>query len=374
MASESASKPMIIATAGHVDHGKTALVRALTGIDTDRLPQERARGLTIDLGFAYVPLGDGRLLGFVDVPGHQRFIKNMLAGVANVDHALLVVAADDGVMPQTVEHVEILDLLGVARATVAITKADKVEAARSDDVEAEVRALLDRTGMTAENLFRTCVHSLEGIGPLRAHLAALAQTHAGPPPAGQFRLAVDRAFVLHGIGVVVTGSVHAGIARLGDTVTVAPAGATARLRALRIHDRDVSQVQAGDRCAMQLSGVALDDLRRGVWIAAGPNQATRRIDVDLRLVGCERPLRHWTPAHLHIGTGTHLPRRAPLRHHRPGRRKCGCGASPRQAHCGVGDAEVHPQGSGGETHPRRRLGSRSAAAGTPQQGGATGAA
>jgi selenocysteine-specific elongation factor len=293
---------MIIATAGHVDHGKTSLVRALTGVDTDRLPEERARGLTIDLGFAYVPLSDGRLLGFVDVPGHQRFIKNMLAGVSNVDHALLVVAADDGVMPQTVEHVEILDLLGVARATVAITKTDKVAAARSDDVEAQIRALLSHTRVTVENVFRTSVHRLEGFGPLRAHLADLVQTHAGPPPAGQFRLAVDRAFILHGVGVVVTGSVHAGIARVGETVTVAPAGATARVRSLRIHDRDMSQAQAGDRCAMQLSGVTLDDLRRGVWITAGPNQATQRIEVDLRLIGRERPLRHWTPAHLHIGT------------------------------------------------------------------------
>ncbi|HKD28792.1 MAG TPA: GTP-binding protein, partial [Xanthobacteraceae bacterium] len=140
---------MIIATAGHVDHGKTSLVRALTGIDTARLPEERARGLTIDLGFAYVPLPDGGLLGFVDVPGHQRFIKNMLAGVGNVDHALLVVAADDGVMPQTIEHVEILDLLGVARATIAITKIDKVEAARSEEVETEVRALLGQLPIVA---------------------------------------------------------------------------------------------------------------------------------------------------------------------------------------------------------------------------------
>jgi selenocysteine-specific elongation factor len=293
---------MIIATAGHVDHGKTSLVRALTGVDTDRLPEERARGLTIDLGFAYVPLPDGRLLGFVDVPGHQRFIRNMLAGVSNVDHALLVVAADDGLMPQTIEHVEILDLLGVPRATVAITKTDKVEAARSDDVEADIRALLSHTRITVENVFRTCVHRREGIGPLRAHIAGLAQTHVGPPPAGEFRLAVDRAFILHGVGVVVTGSVHAGIARLGETVTVAPAGATARVRSLRIHDRDMSLVQAGDRCAMQLSGVALDDLRRGVWIATGPNQATQRIEVDLRLAGREPPLRHWTAAHLHIGT------------------------------------------------------------------------
>jgi selenocysteine-specific elongation factor len=293
---------MIIATAGHVDHGKTALVRVLTGVDTDRLPEERARGLTIDLGFAYAPLPDGRLIGFVDVPGHQRFIKNMLAGVSNVDHGLLVVAADDGVMPQTVEHVEILDLLGVARVTVAITKTDKVEAARSDDVEGEIRALLSHTRITVESVFRTCVHRLQSIGPLRAHIAALAQTHVRPPSAGQFRLAVDRAFILHGVGVVVTGSVHAGVARLGEIVTVAPAGATARVRSLRIHDRDVSQVQAGDRCAMQLSGVGLDDLRRGVWITAGPNQATQRLEVDLRLVGFERPLRHWTPAHLHIGT------------------------------------------------------------------------
>jgi selenocysteine-specific elongation factor len=292
---------MIIATAGHVDHGKTALVRALTGIDTDRLPEEKARGLTIDLGFAYVPLPDGRLLGFVDVPGHQRFIKNMLAGVGNVDHALLVVAADDGVMPQTVEHMDILDLLGVDRATVAITKIDKVGAGRSEEVEAEIRTLLGHTRIAVEEVFRTSIHTHEGIAALRAHIAALAQAHAAPPPAGRFRLAVDRAFIVHGVGVVATGSVHTGVARVGETVTVAPAGALARLRGLRIHDRDVSSVQAGDRCAIHLSGVALDDLRRGVWIAAGPNQATQRIEVELRLFGRERPLRHWTPAHLHIG-------------------------------------------------------------------------
>jgi selenocysteine-specific elongation factor len=293
---------MIIATAGHVDHGKTSLVRALTGIDTDRLPEEKARGLTIDLGFAYVPLPDGQILGFVDVPGHQRFIKNMLAGVGNVDRALLVVAADDGVMPQTVEHVEILDLLGVAQATVAITKIDKAEAARGEEVEAEIRALLGHTRVTIENVFRVSVRTQEGIGRLRDCITALAQAHVAPPPAGRFRLAVDRAFILHGVGVVVTGSVHAGVARVGETVTVAPAGATARLRALRIHDREVPLVQAGDRCAIQLSGVALDDLRRGVWITAGENQTTQRIEVDLCLFGRERPLRHWTAAHLHIGT------------------------------------------------------------------------
>src|SRR5262249_31720973 len=161
--------------------------------------------------------------------------------------------------------------------------------------------LLGHTRIAVENVFHTSVHTHEGIGALRARIAALAQAHAAPPPTGRFRLAVDRAFIVHGVGVVATGSVHAGVARVGETVTVAPAGATARLRGLRIHDRDVSSVQAGNRCAIHLSGVALDDVRRGVWIAAGPNQATERIDVELRLFGRERPLRHWTPAHLHIG-------------------------------------------------------------------------
>lgn len=292
---------MIIATAGHVDHGKTSLVRALTGVDTDRLPEEKARGLTIDLGFAYVPLPDGRLIGFVDVPGHQRFIKNMLAGVGNVDHALVVVAADDGVMPQTVEHVEILDLLGVAQATVAITKIDKVAAGRSEEVEAEIRALLANTRIEAGEFIRTSVRTHEGIAALRTRIIAATQAYTAPPAAGRFRLAVDRVFILHGVGVVATGSVHAGVARAGETVMVAPADHTARLRGLRIHDREVSSVQAGDRCAINLSGIGRDDLQRGVWIIGGPNQATQRLDVELRLFGRERPLRHWTPAHLHIG-------------------------------------------------------------------------
>ena len=292
---------MIIATAGHVDHGKTALVHALTGVDTDRLPEEKTRGLTVDLGFAYMPLPGGRLLGFVDVPGHQRFIRNMLAGVGNVDHALVVVAADDGVMPQTVEHVEILDLLSVAEATVAITKIDKVAPGRCEEVEAQIRVLLGNTRIEVREFVRTSVRSYEGITALRVRIAAMAQTHVSAPAAGRFRMAIDRAFVLRGAGVVATGSVHAGIACTGETITVAPTGHTARLRGLRIHDRTVPTVQAGDRCAINLSGVELDDLRRGVWLIAGCNQATRRLDVELRLFRRERPLRHWTPAHLHIG-------------------------------------------------------------------------
>ena len=294
-------QPMIIATAGHVDHGKTSLVRTLTGVDTDRLPEEKARGLTIDLGFAYLPLPDGALIGFVDVPGHQRFVKNMLAGVGNVDHALLVVAADDGVMPQTVEHVEILDLLSVAKATIAVTKIDKVAAERCLEVEAEIRALLATTRIQPGAFIRTSVRTQEGIAALRDHVTTVAQTHVAASVSGRFRLAIDRAFILHGVGIVVTGSVHAGVTHAGETVTIAPAGQTARLRGLRMHDRKVPSVQAGDRCAVNLSGVSLDDLRRGVWIVTGPNQATQRLEVDLRLFGRERPLRHWTPAHLHVG-------------------------------------------------------------------------
>src|ERR1700719_4426360 len=161
---------MIIATAGHVDHGKTSLVRALTGVDTDRLPEEKARGLTIDLGFAYMPLPDGRLIGFVDVPGHQRFIKNMLAGVGNVDHALVVVAADDGVMAQTIEHVEILGLLGVAAATVAITKIDRVEEGRCGEVETDIRALLASAGIATAAAIPTSVRTGEAIAALHAHI------------------------------------------------------------------------------------------------------------------------------------------------------------------------------------------------------------
>jgi selenocysteine-specific elongation factor len=300
---------MIVATAGHVDHGKTALIAALTGVDTDRLPEEKARGLTIDLGFAYLPLPDGGLIGFVDVPGHKRFIKNMLAGVGNIDHALVAVAADDGVMPQTVEHAEILDLLDVARVTVAVTKSDRVAPARCAEVEAAIRGLIRNARIDA--VIPTSVRTGEGIAALRDRLVASAAEQAAAPPAGRFRMAVDRAFTLHGIGVVVTGSVHAGEARAGESVTIAPGGHAARLRGLRIHDRTVETVRAGDRCAAQLAGVSLDEVRRGDWIVAGECRPVARLDVALRLLPGKPPLRQSTQAHLHIGAAD-LPCRVAL--------------------------------------------------------------
>ncbi len=301
---------MIIATAGHVDHGKTSLVRALTGVDTDRLPEEKARGLTIDLGFAYMPLPDGRIVGFVDVPGHQRFIKNMLAGVANVDHALVVVAADDGVMPQTVEHVQILDLLGVKHASIAITKSDKAAASRCDEVATQARALVGENRI--DRVIRTSIRDGEGIDDLRTHIEGVAARHVAVPAAGRFRMAVDRAFIVHGVGVVVTGSVHAGAAALGDEMTIAPAGHPVRLRGLRIHDRAVDSVRAGDRCAVQLAGVALEDVKRGDWIVAGPNRTTARLDVELTLFGRKRSSRQRPDLHLHIGAGVRPCRVVPI--------------------------------------------------------------
>jgi selenocysteine-specific elongation factor len=301
---------MIIATAGHVDHGKTSLVRAITGVDTDRLPEEKARGLTIDLGFAYMSLPDGRIVGFVDVPGHQRFIKNMLAGVANVDHALVVVAADDGVMPQTVEHVQILNLLGVRHASIAITKCDKAAASRCDEVAAQSRALVGENRI--DRVIRTSIRDGEGIDDLRTHIEDVAARHAAAPAAGRFRMAVDRAFIVHGVGVVVTGSVHAGAAVLGDEMTIAPAGLSVRLRGLRIHDRTVDSVRTGDRCAAQLASIALEDVKRGDWIVAGPNRTTARLDVELTLFGRNRSSRQRPDLHLHIGAGVRPCRVVPI--------------------------------------------------------------
>src|SRR5712672_3378990 len=204
-----AARPMILATAGHIDHGKTALIRALTGVDADRLPEEKRRGLTIDLGFAYVAMPDGTELGFVDVPGHERFLPNMLAGVLSIDRVLLVVAADDGPRPQTLEHLDILDLTGVPEVTAVITKIDRVEASRAGAVAAEVEALLAAAGFAASPIFPVSSRTGEGIAALAQHLQKSAQvaerSRAVASASGLFRMPINRAFTLPGIGLVVTG-------------------------------------------------------------------------------------------------------------------------------------------------------------------------
>jgi len=201
---------VIIATAGHIDHGKTVLVKALTGVDTDRLPEEKQRGVSIDLGFAYDTIGDGIRVGFVDVPGHERFVRNMLAGVTGIDFALLVVAADDGPMPQTQEHLAILDLLGVGTGAVALTKIDRVTPDRVEEVRRDIDAMIAKTGLAGSTVFPLSAMTGEGVPELRQHLAAAAAAHADQRRPGFFRLAVDRCFTLTGAGVVVTGTVFSG--------------------------------------------------------------------------------------------------------------------------------------------------------------------
>lgn len=295
---------MIVATAGHIDHGKTSLVRAMTGADTDRLPEEKHRGLSIDLGFAYEHAEDGSTLGFVDVPGHERFIRNMLAGVTGVDYALLVVAADDGPMPQTIEHLAILDLLGVCRGAVVVSKTDRVPPSRVDAVADDVRILLADTALASAPTFKVSSTAGDGIDPLRKHLWQEARRFRRENTGGGFRLAVDRAFTLVGSGSVVTGIVSSGTVRVGDRLVHSPAGDDVRVRTIHVNGRPSECGVAGDRCALNLAGAEMrrNKIERGDWILSPALHApTDRLDAKLRLLGsATQPLRHWTPVHLHL--------------------------------------------------------------------------
>ncbi len=269
---------MIIATAGHVDHGKTSLVRAITGVDTDRLPEEKARGLTIDLGFAYHDLANGQRLGFVDVPGHERFIRNMLAGVSGIDYALLVVAVDDGPMPQTEEHLAILDLLGVTQGAVALTKIDRVDRTRVEEVAELTQLMLEPTGLAAAPVFPVSALNGEGVQALQSHLEGTAEAVAARVPSGNFRLAIDRTFTIQGAGLVVTGTVFSGAVALGDQVVLSPLGLPVRVRGIHAQNRSASQGQVGERLALNIAGANVDKslVHRGDWILAAPAHAPSR--------------------------------------------------------------------------------------------------
>ena len=243
---------VIIGLAGHIDHGKTALVRALTGVEGDRLKEEKARGVTIDLGFAFMPTTAGTQLGFIDVPGHERFIRTMLAGASGIDFALLAVAADDGIMPQTREHLAILDLLGVDRGVVVVTKADLAATERLAEVVALARALIAGTTLADAKVFAVSAVTGRGVEALRVHLEAAAGEARDRSQGTRFRLAVDRVFTLARVGVVVTGTVVAGSVSVGDRVQISPSGLTARVRSLRAQNRVSETARAGDRCALNL--------------------------------------------------------------------------------------------------------------------------
>jgi selenocysteine-specific elongation factor len=307
---------MIIGTAGHIDHGKTTLVKALTGVDADRLPEEKARGITLDLGYAYTPLPGGNVLGFVDVPGHEKLVHNMLAGATGIDFVLLVVAADDGPMPQTREHLQILDLLDLDAGAIALTKIDTVGAERAGQAEAEIATLLSITGLASAPVFRVSSVTGQGVDVLRLHLEAEAARLPARARGGYFRLAIDRCFTLVGAGTIVTGTVYSGEVAVGDSLIVSPAGIEVRVRSIHAQNQPAQRGFAGHRCALNLVGEGFDKSRvqRGHWaVAASVHAPTQRLDVQLRLLASEDvPLAHWSPAHVHLAASEAMGRVALL--------------------------------------------------------------
>jgi selenocysteine-specific elongation factor len=297
------TRDLILGTAGHIDHGKTSLVKALTGIDCDRLPEEKARGITIDIGFAILDLPPYRL-GIVDVPGHERFVKNMLAGATGIDLALLVVAADDSVMPQTREHLEILRLLGLRHGVIALTKCDLVDETTREVVELEIRELVQGTFLENAPLIATSANSGQGIAELKAAIAEACRHVEERRGRQWFRLAIDRSFIVQGHGTVVTGSVTSGNVRVGEEVEWLPRGQRVRVRSLQNHDRSVEEVHVGQRAAINLAGVHHEDVVRGQELATpGYLTPSRVMTVRLHcLADMKRPIKHRMPARFHIGT------------------------------------------------------------------------
>jgi selenocysteine-specific elongation factor len=297
---------LILGTAGHIDHGKTSLVRALTGTDTDRLPEEKQRGITIELGFAELQL-DAYRLGIVDVPGHERFVRQMLAGATGMDLVLLVVAADDSVKPQTREHLEVLRLLDLPAGVIALTKVDMADPEWVELVEAEVRELVAGTFLENAAIVRTSATTGEGIEELRMVLSAAAETAMAVRPRsldGPFRMAIDRAFTIAGHGTVVTGSVLRGRARVGDQLVIEPGNIEVRVRGLQNHDRVVDNIQRGQRAAINLAGVRHDELHRGHELASPEHLVPSRLmTARISLLDtAPRPLKNRDRVRLHIGT------------------------------------------------------------------------
>jgi selenocysteine-specific elongation factor len=300
----------LIGTAGHVDHGKSVLVRALTGIDPDRLPEERVRGMTIDLGFAWLKLPSGREVSVVDVPGHERFIKNMLAGVGGVDMALLVVAADEGVMPQTREHLNILDLLRVGRGIAVITKSDLVDADWLELVKSDVSEVLRGTMLEKAPIMSVSAVTGQGIEGLKAAIDGILNTAPAKRNIGRPRLPIDRIFTMPGFGTVVTGTLIDGELKLADEVEIVPGELRSRVRGLQTHKEKIDCAQPGDRVAANLSGVGIEELKRGqVVTSSGWLHPTTALDVKLRLLAtAARPLRHNAEVSFHSGAAESVAR------------------------------------------------------------------
>ena len=309
---------MLIGTAGHIDHGKTSLLKALTGQDADRLPQEKQQGITLDLGYAYWPLDDGQVLGFIDVPGHERLLHNMLAGATGIDLGLLVIAADDGPMPQTREHLEILELLGIRQLVIALNKMDAVTPERLKAARQEIHALIaeSRFSHAESPVFPLSARTGEGVARLQKHLFKLAKSSSGKQTrsGAGFRLAIDRSFSLTGIGTVVTGTIHSGQVRTGDQLRIAPLGLPARVQSLRVQDRPAESGQAGQRCALVLRGdFGHKDLRRGLWLIDSDLELpVERFQARVLVPKRQEALHQQQLVHLHSGTDDIMARVSPL--------------------------------------------------------------
>jgi selenocysteine-specific elongation factor len=297
-------KHLILGTAGHIDHGKTSLVKALTGIDTDRLKEEKARGITIELGFAHLELPGGIRFGIVDVPGHERFVRAMVAGVGGMDLVMLVIAADEGIMPQTREHLDILRLLGVKSGLVALTKRDMVEREWLELVTEEVRDFVAGSFLEGAPIVPLSSRSGEGLDELRAELVRLADMADEKRREGSFRLPVDRVFTVAGFGTVVTGTLLSGEIRVGDELELLPSGREGRVRGIQAHGAKSEQGRAGQRLAVNIQGIDLDQAHRGdVVVPRGIFRATRAVDVRLDyLVSASRELKHRATLRLHSAT------------------------------------------------------------------------
>lgn len=304
------SRHVILGTAGHIDHGKTSLVKALTGVDADRLPEEKARGMTIDLGFAHM----GEAATIIDVPGHEKFIKNMVAGVSTIDLVLFVIAADDGIMPQTREHLDVCQLLQVRRGLVALTKKDLVEPDWLELVQDELRTFLKGTFLEKAPIIPASNLTGEGIPELRRAISEMIATLPPRQDRGVFWMPVDRSFIMKGFGTVVTGSVLAGQVNAGESLEILPAQKVVRVRGLQRHGKEVSQVQIGDRAAINLLGVATEEVGRGDVLAApGYFRPTRRANCRVQLLSsAPTPLKNRSRVRVHLGTAEVMARVIPI--------------------------------------------------------------
>jgi len=305
---------MIVGTAGHIDHGKTSLIRRLTGKDTDRLPEEKKRGISIELGYAYVDVAEcAERLGFIDVPGHEKFVHTMLSGATGIDHALLIVAADDGPMPQTYEHLDILRLLGVEFGTIALTKIDAVDPDRVQEALIEISVMVSDSMAFHWPIFPVSSTTGEGIDALSEALQSSAREHRSRTESGAFRMAIDRSFVIEGRGTVVTGTSHAGTIKEGEEVFLGASRQAIRVRSIHAQDKPSTRGQAGQRLALNLVGVGHQAVQRGDWLGARPAKPCQRFDAQIALSSLEgKDIRAGLEVHLHLGSLDTLAKVHPL--------------------------------------------------------------